>query len=215
MTTIDPTAFDEIIEELSRQPLQENKYRNVAGSGKSQAFGVVGRRCLKPDYSRQCWMRPKLFFHLIEFANKYVTIPWSSITVNQNYKSLPHKDKHNKGLSYIVGFGSYTGGNLKIHEGPLEGSHSIRHTPITHDFSKVIHSTEDWEGDRYSLVFYDYFTPRLESLPPPSVKKEGSTYLFYRGDELITRKKGLPHPLKDRKKPVLVKEQREIEIEFK
>jgi len=40
--------------------------------------------------------------------------------------------------------------------------------------------------------------------------------LFYRGDELITRKKGLPHPLKDRKKkPNMVKEQREIELDFK
>jgi len=198
--SIDPTEFDEILRELSRQPLQENKYRTVAGSGRSQAFGIVGRRSLKPDYSRQCWFRPKLFYHLIEFAKKHVTIPWTSITVNQNYKSLPHKDKNNRGSSYIIGFGSYTGGNLKIHEGSLEGSHSIRYTPIIHDFSKVIHSTEDWEGDRYSLVFYDYYTPRLEALPPASVKYEENTYIFYRGDERITKKNGLPHPLRNRKK---------------
>jgi hypothetical protein len=36
-------------------------------------------------------------------------------------------------------------------------------------------------------------------LPEFSVRKEGSEYYFYRGDEKITKEIGLPHPLKKKK----------------
>ena len=110
---IPKTEFQAIISELQRQPLQENKYRLQSGGGKSQAFGVVNRRCLAPDYSRQCWLRPYLYKLLVDFGNKHVKdISWNAITVNQNYKADKHYDKHNLGPSFLVAFGDYTGGEL-------------------------------------------------------------------------------------------------------
>jgi len=199
MTSIPPEAFSEILQEIQTKPIEMNKYRDTAGAGRSVAFGVVGRRCLAPDYSRQCWMRPKLYSHLLDFGAKYVDISFNSITVNQNYKAAPHKDKNNLGVSFLVGFGDYKGGALRCWEGDLSGAHNIRHTPLITDFSKVLHSVEDWEGDRYSLVFYQFQNSRSVPLPSPSVKKEGDKYTFYRGAEKITRKNGLPHPLRGRK----------------
>lgn len=193
-------AFAEILQELEQKPLHNNKYRGSAGEGKSQAFLVVNRRCLPPDYSRQCWMRPKLLYLLKEFADKYVDISYNAITVNQSYAATPHYDKHNLGESFLVAFGDYTGGQLKIHEGELSGLHNIRHKPIKADFSKILHSVVPFEGQRYSLVFYNFWTPRLSILPPWSVRKEGEKYFFYRGDEKITTKNGLPHPLRGKKK---------------
>lgn len=197
---IPPEAFAEILQELEQKPLHENKYRTTAGNGRSQAFLVVNRRCLPPDYSRQCWMRPKLLYHLKEFADKYVDISYNAITVNQSYAAAPHYDKNNVGNSFLVAFGDYTGGELKIHEGELSGLHNIRHKPIKADFSKILHSVEDFQGERYSLVFYNFWTPRLPTLPPWSVRKEGDKYFFYRGEEKITTKNGLPHPLRGKKK---------------
>ena len=194
-------AFLDIICELEARPLQVNRYRKSVGDGRSQAFLVTGRRCLLPDYSRQCWYRPKLLHHLLEFADKYVDISYNAITVNQDYMCGMHRDKHNLGNSYLVAFGDYTGGDLKIHEGDLSGSHNIRHKPLITDFSKVLHSTEDWIGKRYSLVFYQYHLPNKPvNLPPPSVRYEDGIYKFYRGDEWIKKDVGLPHPLKGRKK---------------
>ena len=198
--SIPPEAFQEILEELQSHPLQTNEYRNKAGSGKSQAFGIVGKRSLPPDYSRQNWLRPKLYHHLIEFGKKYVDLSWNAITVNQNYKADKHYDKNNKGSSFLVAFGDFTGGRLCIHEGDLSGCHDIAYKPIKADFSKILHSVEDFEGERYSLVYYWFETKRSVPLPPPSVKQEGGKYYFYRGDEKITRKNGLPHPLRGRKK---------------
>lgn len=199
---INPDAFKEIQEELEKRPLIVNKYRDTAGEGRSQTFGIVNRRCLPVDYSRQNWLRPKLYYHLQEFAKKYVDISYTSITVNQNYRSLPHRDKGNQGQSFLVAFGSYSGGDLLIHEGDLSGSHSVWCTPIKTDFSKVLHSVQHFTGTRYSLVFYTLKPTKMpsEPLPKATVIFEDGKYWFKRGDKIITPKTGLDHPLRGRKK---------------
>ena len=190
-------AFDPIIAELKRRPLEYNAYRDQAGEGRSQAFGLVNRRCLAPDYSRQNWKRPYLYHLLIDFADKYVDVSYNAMTLNQNYRANKHYDKHNSGNSFLVAFGSYTGGELLIHEGDLSGSHNIWCKPIRADFSKILHSVEHFVGDRFSLVYYNLVSNRMpEHIPPPSVRLEDGQYYFYRGEEKITN--GLPHPLRGR-----------------
>lgn len=188
------TDFSEIIKELERQPIQMNKYRTTAGDGRSQAFGVVGRRGLPPDYSRNSWLRPYLYKLLLEFGAKHITHPFTSITVNQNYKAAPHRDKGNVGISTVVAFGEYEGGELEIFEGEKKGVWDARQ-PVVTDFSKALHSVRDFTGNRYSLVFYT--AKKSENLPLPSVKEVNGKLAFFRGDEQV---KGLPHPLKGRKK---------------
>jgi hypothetical protein len=183
--------FAAILNELERRPIALNRYRGNAGDGRSQAFGIVGRRCLPPDYSRYCWQRPYLYKLLLDFGNRFVNIPWTSITVNDNYRAAAHYDKGNIGESYLVGFGDYTGGAINLHEGDLSGCHDIRYKPIITTFSNTLHSVEPWEGQRYSLVFYT--AKKADNLPSSSVRLIDGKWTFYRGDEVCT---GLPHPLK-------------------
>lgn len=200
--SIEPEVFDAIITELRKQPLELNEYRMKAGSGRSQTFGIVNRRSSPPDYSRQNWKRPKLYHHLLEFAKNYVDISWNAITVNQEYRAGPHYDRGNVGNSFLVAFGDFLGGELRIHEGPMEGLYDIRHNPIVTDFSSQLHSVKPFVGERYSLVFYtlgDIPHWGKISLPPASVKIEDGNYYFYRGDERITRENRPDHPLKGRK----------------
>lgn len=201
MTEIPQEDFLQIYNELKRKPLDVNKYRNIAGIGRSQTFGIVNRRCLPPDASRQNWLRPKLYAHLLEFAEKHVPIAWNAVTVNQNYQAGPHKDKHNVGNSFLVAFGDFTGGELEFHEGPRLGLHNIRHKPVVENFSAYTHSVKGFEGDRYSLVFYQFYTPRLTELPEFSVRLVDGEYYFFRGDEKIDKKVGLPHPLRKKNIP--------------
>lgn len=191
-------AFSKIIEELVKRPLQINEYRKKVGDGRSQAFGLVHRRSAPVDFSRLCWKRTYLYSLLLEFAAEYVKIPWTSITLNQDYKAGPHFDKHNTGPSFLIAFGEYTGGDLRVHTaGEWQGLHDVRHKPLVMDFTTNLHSVEDYVGHRYSLVFY-----QIQKIPPGipagSVKKEGNKYFFYRGEEKIID--GLPHALKGRKK---------------
>lgn len=193
-------AFEPILTELRRRPLELNMCRNTAGEGRSQAFGVVNRRSCPPDYSRQCWSRPLLYKLLLEFGEKYVDVSFNAITLNQNYKAAPHYDKNNSGQSFLVAFGNFSGGQLEIlEEGEDKGIYDIRNTPIKRDFSKLLHCVKDWEGERYSLVYYNFKHPRWEiNLPPPSVREVDGKLRFFRGEEMI--KDGLPHPLRGRKK---------------
>jgi len=190
-----PEDFSAILDELRRRPITINKYRNSAGEGRSQAFGVVGRRCLDPDYSRNSWQRPYLYKLLLDFGEKHVKIPFTSITINDNYKAGPHRDKGNVGQSYLVGFGDYQKGELQLHEGDLSGCHDIRYRPLVTDFSSALHSVQPWTGQRYSLVYY--FAKGSELLPPASVKLIDGKWKFFRGAEQCD---GLPHPLKGRTK---------------
>ena len=207
MTTIVPQeAFEEILKELERLPISINKYRDIAGTGRSQSFGLVNRRCLPVDYSRQNWLRPKLLYFLQEFAEKYVDIPWTSITVNDNYQAGKHRDKGNSGESFLVAFGPYTGGELKIYEGDLSGCHNINCRPIKADFSKIYHSVEPFQGHRYSLVFYTLKSNKMPKEPLPEGKAyyEEGKYVFKRGGKVITPKEGLEHPLRNRKKNSMI-----------
>lgn len=210
-------AFSDIIKELERQSIAINENRNKSGIGRSQAFGLVNRRSLLPDYSRNCWCRPLLYHHLLEFGKKYVDLSFNAITVNQNYKADPHRDKNNKGNSFLVAFGDYSGGELELLEGDRKGVYNVNRTPIIDDFSKVLHSVKDFTGKRYSLVYYWFENKKMPTdLPPGSVKQEGSKYYFYRGDKKITKAEGLPHNLKGKKKNKtgIVKEDKEVVISF-
>ena len=203
-------ALQPILDELQRQSLPVNHYRNTAGDGRSQSFGLVNRRCLPPDYSRQCWKRPYLYKLLLEFGEKCVTIPYTSITVNQNYQAAPHKDRGNVGPSYLVAAGDFIGGELVMHEGDLSGVADIRYHPVVADFSKVLHSVRPFTGNRVSLVYYTLRNAPAD-IPPPSVILEGTKWRFKRGDEII--RTGLPHPLQ--KGSGLSKQESTTTIEFK
>lgn len=189
-------AFKEILEELRRRPVEMNKYRKESGDGRSQAWGIVNRRCLPPDYSRQCWKRPYLYKLLLEFGEKYIPFPFTSVTVNQSYQAAAHRDKSNLGESFLVAFGSYEGGELEILEGCQKGVYDIKNKPIVEDFSLMLHQVKPFTGERFSLVFYTFFNPRwVLDVPPPSVREENGIWVFYRGEERVDMDRGLDHPL--------------------
>jgi hypothetical protein len=206
--------FAPILAELQRQPLPVNRYRKKVGLGRSNAMGLVNRRSLPPDYSRYCWCRPYLYKLLLDFGAKFVPFAFTSITINENFSAGPHKDRGNEGVSFLVAFGDYTGGELNIADGDLSGNHSVKHQPLITDFTKQTHSVLPWEGNRYSLVYYNLKSHRIPAgIPAPSVTLEGNKYIFYRGDVAITRKKPLPHPLKGRIKSVQIHQQ-EVVVAF-
>jgi hypothetical protein len=188
-------SLNAIVDELLTRPLAINKYRTRAGQGVTQTFGVVNRRSLPPDYSRLCWKRPKLYKMLLDFGARFVPIPYTSITVNHNYRANPHRDKGNVGPSFLIGAGDYKGGTLRIYEGDLSGCHDISGRPLITDFSKALHGVEEFEGNRFSLVYYT--ARKAETLPLPTVLLQEGRYVFYRGEQPCN---GLPHPLLGRKK---------------
>jgi len=148
---IDEKEFEPMLQYLRKHPVQKTKYRTKVGEGRSQTYGIVGRRCLAPAISRTTCNNSEFFSLLMDFATRFVPVSFSSIQVNQVYVCKPHKDIHNIGQSYIIAFGSYIGGELMIHG---DKAYDIRHRPLLFDGSKLLHSNLPFEGERISLVFH-------------------------------------------------------------
>ena len=96
-----------------------------------------------------------LYPHMLELFDKFIEdhmpgFEYTSVYVNKNIKSKPHFDRINVKESLIVGCGDFSGGHTVV-----EGSHyDIRDNSIIFNASEMLHSSEDWIGTRYSLVFF-------------------------------------------------------------
>ena len=83
---------------------------------------------------------------------------FTSVQINQNHRCCKHIDSFNMGVSYIIGIGDYTGGELRIYN--RDNSYEdidIRNKWYCFNGSKKYHETLPFTGDRYSLVYYKLF----------------------------------------------------------
>ena len=70
-----------------------------------------------------------------------------------------------------MAFGDYTGGELEIHSSEGIEKHNIKNKPIKRKFSKILHIVSEFQGRRYSLVYYWYPSPIGITLEPFSIKQ--------------------------------------------
>ena len=204
---LDESAFRDLVNHLTSKRISVNKYRRGVGEGRSQCFGMVRKRSQAPDLSRQSWMDARLHHLLMKFALLHVPIPFTSIQVNDSYLCASHKDKHNGGDSYIVGFGPYTGGELVLKD-PVDKEYNIRHRPILFNGAEIEHYTKQFSGRRFTLVYHTLVSP--ERFPMvnklddyEAVVVDGAWVIAWRQDGrpviYLDKKNGLPHPLKGRR----------------
>ena len=208
---LDGSAFTDILAHLDGKRIGINTYRMGVGIGRSQCFGMVRKRSMPPDLSRQSWMDPRLHYLLMQFALNHVTVPFTSIQINENYKCAAHKDKHNDGISYIIGFGNYTGGELCLDLSGGVQKFNIRHRPMLFNGAETLHSTDEWVGSRYSLVFHTLVSPSKFPMVARLCYYEACVIggiwkikMEIPGQEVryLFGKNGLDHPLKGRKRKV-------------
>jgi hypothetical protein len=151
-----------------------------------QSF-IFGRNMKDPNCSLSWWSTqyPLIYQELRNLMQQYNSrFSYTHITLNKNLQCKRHTDGGNAGLSYIIGLGTYTGGQLQI-ESPTTISgrqHSpnpdvdddtmvtkkkSRATPAStttiHDLYRTFvlfngkiqpHETLSFTGERYTLVYY-------------------------------------------------------------
>lgn len=135
---------------------------------------ILGPNMKDPERKPSFWteQNPELFRLLCELMRKYdPSHKFTNITINKNLKCKAHRDRGNNGMSYIIGFGDYEGGELIV--GPrtakppadtvLEAkigrgfvSHSIRKRWLSFYGGEETHYTAPFTGDRYTCVFYNF-----------------------------------------------------------
>eukprot|EP00929_Paragymnodinium_shiwhaense_P036234 TRINITY_DN19445_c0_g1_i2.p1 TRINITY_DN19445_c0_g1~~TRINITY_DN19445_c0_g1_i2.p1 ORF type:complete len:487 (-),score=130.97 TRINITY_DN19445_c0_g1_i2:376-1836(-) len=91
---------------------------------------------------------------------------FTSIQVNKDYGAALHVDGNNRGPSWIIGLGDYSGGQLWLH--PHEASRAGRCVDLkgrwfTFDGRRP-HRVLPFEGRRYTLVYFTYRHPKVPRL---------------------------------------------------
>jgi hypothetical protein len=152
--SIDCPIVKNLLNELESSKLPIYRKRLNTGEGITHCFGMNRARKKKGLYeSKNNTKYPNLYKAILEYADKYVKpfTEYTGIQVNKNYKTKPHYDARNANIdSYIVGLGNYTKGDLILNSYKID----IKYKPILFNGANWLHSTEDFEGTRYSLVFF-------------------------------------------------------------
>ena len=151
---IDCPIVKNLLDELNKANLPIYKKRENTGIGITHTFGMnrARKKCglfNSPNNSRY----PDIYKAILAYADKYVNphIEYTGVQVNKNYKTKPHYDARNANIeSYIVGLGDYNNGKLILNSYKID----IKYQPILFNGAQWLHSTDDFTGDRYSLVFF-------------------------------------------------------------
>jgi hypothetical protein len=125
--------------------------RNNISNEKNPKSMIAGMRKWRNKWGK-CRLSieyPELDTQLKDFIQDK-SFEYTTVTLNKNFKCLPHYDSKNIGDSYIIGLGDYTGGELNING----VKHDIKNKWLKFNGSKNKHWVERFTGDRYTLVYY-------------------------------------------------------------
>jgi len=125
-------------------------YSNENQRVPSKEWEGVYETKLKTEY-------PEFDLVLREFQKLYFKdFTYNQVIINRNYQCLPHKDKKNVGESIILGLGNYEGGALCVqNEDEQVFQLNLLHRLAKFDASKFTHFVIPFDGERYTLVFYN------------------------------------------------------------
>ena len=122
-----------------------------AGKGEKSGYRkVLSLKTQEPKY-KSLFKETKKLMKLGDPSFKF-----TSVQYNKNHRAARHVDAKNTGVSYIIGLGKYTGGELLIYDENEKNpkKYNIRNRFYTFDGSKYPHETAPFKGERYTLVFY-------------------------------------------------------------
>ena len=122
-----------------------------AGKGSRAGYRkMLSMKSREPKYKKLLYETKKLM------RLKDPKFKFTSVQYNKNHRTARHRDAKNVGVSYIVGLGNYTGGDLIIFDEDEKNpvKHDINGKFYTFNGSKYPHETAPYKGERYTLVFY-------------------------------------------------------------
>jgi hypothetical protein len=138
-------------------------YHTYGFGCESLNFGIQEVKYLKKEdgrYQESKWNSkyPEIYQAILDLALYVIPEDFEmnglcNICLNKNLKCLPHNDS-NKGDSIIIGLGDYQGGRLILHHNSHDEYIDIRNRPFKFNGKKIKHSTEDFVGDRWSVIYY-------------------------------------------------------------
>lgn len=133
---------------------KQSRFKKSTGYGRSCAFGFIRKRSYKPGVSALNVKKPKIWKAIKEFADS-TGFEYDSVQVNQNCVCGKHRDKKNVGISYLVSFGDYTGGELMVED--VEYDCNMK--PIVFNGAELEHWNNELQGSKWSIVLFKTTIP--------------------------------------------------------
>lgn len=99
----------------------------------------------------------KILHKLVKTHNP--SFKYTSIQINKSVETAYHFDRGNRGLSYCIALGNFTGGGVRVKD-PLgkEKVYNNRNKWLKYDGHSLEHKTEPHKGnDRYAIIYYTHF----------------------------------------------------------
>ena len=147
----DNPYIKKVMTELDAIKIPTNFSRMNSGVGMSIAMGKVNDRYHHTTHDGRYDAKfPELKKAIWALGRKIVPFPFTTVQVNHNYRTKEHTDSHNVGMSLIIGLGDYKGGDLVI----SGKAGSIKYRPTIFNGAIHPHKTANFEGERYSLVYF-------------------------------------------------------------
>jgi hypothetical protein len=121
----------------------------------------VNRSRIKDPNSNYYWSLGRMKYpHLYEIFREFSELhfpdfEWSSVMINKNLQCDWHKDKGNIGESIMLGLGDYRGGALYVKYDNEIKKYQTWCRLVRFNGSLYEHCTEKFEGERFTLVFYN------------------------------------------------------------
>jgi hypothetical protein len=151
---MDPVVFEELRVAYLEKTIPMYFERHNSGKGRSLSLGMLWRRNYGIGFSRLQDKFASIWTAARNLARRICPdLDWTCLAVNFNYQAEPHIDKNNDGVSCVVGFGDYEGGELVLTDTGEEIN--IRHRPYFFEAANTRHHVKPiTSGTRLSIVFY-------------------------------------------------------------
>ena len=154
--------------ELEKITLRKSYVTTKCDRGHSLRTGTTDQPNARQSVFRK--NKPSLLYkkypHIMDLFEIFInshspSFKFSSVYINKNTVCKKHVDSKNTGESLIVSFGDFTGGEIVLYNNqnsfndksqPYEIN--IQYRSLIFDGSKIYHSSNEFEGLRYSIVFF-------------------------------------------------------------
>lgn len=141
-----------------------NRHHTYGFGCQSIQFGFKKQRFKKGGLIESIWNNryKEIYQKLLELSSHIIQEDFEfeknnslmNITLNKNFKTIAHYDQ-NRSDSIIIGIGNYSGGRLMLYD---QNDHityvDIKNKPVQFNGFETKHATENFEGDRYSIIYY-------------------------------------------------------------
>jgi hypothetical protein len=139
--------------------LHKDKWKRYGNPCESCTFGLVNNLFRGQVTTSSITKKyPEQYDKLVEYGKHICEHEFTSICVNHNVKCQRHKDGKNVGVSTIVSVGDFTDGGLWVEDELID----IFEKPYCFNGAEKEHATQDFDGDRYSIIYFDNTSKRVK-----------------------------------------------------